>query len=269
MKNSELLAAAQKKGLTLGHCDIENSPRNLWAYGDTIHWIDYKQVTVPTMITSIAWVEDKEKTINYDSWDVPKTLKDVYLNHKKDYKMLKRVVPILNKFDVLIGQNLNRFDKKKIQARLCELELPRLDSLLTMDTLTLSKRSMSFDSHKQDARSLKYGFGGKIHQDMQDAIAVAQGHEEKTLERLEYNIKDVSDERNMFHRELDYYNLSQSLILLLKLFINSKEPTWCVKCAKDKKSRFNLRRYTQKNTVTFICNVCDFKWSIRRCLDEE
>lgn len=264
MNNKELIEAAIAKGLKLVRTDIETSPKLVYVYGSKIDYIDPRQIILPTMITSIAWMTDGEEKVYFDQWDRPKTLKDIYRNLRKDYKMLKRTVPLLNNADFIIGQNLKAFDRKKIQARLCELELPRLNNLLCMDTLTLSRGTMSFDSHKLDARSIKYGFGGKIKQDMTDAIAVAEGDIIKTKERIAYNIKDVDDEQHVFYRELNYYDLPKSLVYVLKMFVQNDEPTFCRKCERLKHPKFNTRRFISKTSISFECNQCNYKWKIQR-----
>src|SRR6185437_16564074 len=110
------------KGLTIAVADIENTPDLSWHYGNWDVNIDPVYTEVHGQITSIAWNDLNTNKVYVDSWDAP-TGKYGFLKPNKDKNLLKRVVPKLRDYDILIGQNFKDFDHKKLSWRLNVLQL--------------------------------------------------------------------------------------------------------------------------------------------------
>ncbi len=261
MRNSELFKLAIAKGLKIGNVDLENSPELSWHYGNWQVNIDPVYTEVPSQITSIAIKDLKTGKIKVKGWKVPKG-KFGFMEHDKDKDLLKDMIPRLREYDILIGQNHINFDIKKFNWRLNLLELPSLDNLLMVDTLIESRKVFLAPSHKLNFKSHAYGNGGKIKQDFGDCVDVAKGKGDKTALRLKYNAKDTDDDDKVFWRELDYYKLPKALVNMLKLYISTDDPTFCIKCAARKEARFDIKKNKTKNGYNLICNRCDYSWSI-------
>lgn len=260
MKNSKLLKDAIKAGLKVVHLDIETSPYLVWTYPLWDANIPTENIEVPMQVTSIGWMFEDGK-VKVKGW------KDSYVdywiqNKKRDYDLLKEVIPEINEADIIIGQNLNSYDIKKIQWRLCELKLPPLKNIITIDTLRQSRKAFSPPSHKLDYKSKVHGKGGKIKQTMEDCIAVAKGDKKKQTIRMKYNAKDVTDERHMFWKELDYYILPKALLNMLYNYVKKEKP-FCIKCAARHQKRFDVKSIRHKRENKYQCNQCEYIWRIK------
>lgn len=256
LTNTELFLAALDLGLILGHVDIETSPYLVWTYPLYDVNIQPENIEVPMQITSIGWMFEGDKKVSVEGWDNNKN----FLKCDKDKKLLKKVVPKLQLADILIGQNLKAYDVKKVNWRLCEHKIKPLGTLVPLDILKESRKVFSPPSNKLDFKSSNYGFGGKIPQSMRDCIQVAKGNKEAQKNRCKYNGKDVEDERAVFWRELDYYNLPIQIINMLRLFIKTKgKPDFCIRCAALKKAKLNIVKDKQK----YFCYNCGYSWGIK------
>lgn len=67
-----------------------------------------------------------------------------------EYELIRQLREALDDADVLVHQNGDRFDLKRLTAKLIEYQLPPLNKLQTVDTLKESRRVAAFPSHKLD-----------------------------------------------------------------------------------------------------------------------
>jgi DNA polymerase elongation subunit (family B) len=249
--------------MKLLYCDIEVTPNLSYHYGTKKIFISSEQIIEPQKVTSVVlmWEFDK-KSISF-KWDNVK---------RDDTNLLLEVVPILNKADIIIMQNGDRFDAPTLQNRLCLLKLPPLRNTITFDTLKASKRSFNKAHHSLDARSCEYGLGGKLPREWDQIIAIAKG-DKKALEKdIIYNMKDVTDMRSIMYREFNYYNLPQKFLNTLKLFVGELKP-YCLKCASRRQSKFKVLPLVVKNSKgipekKWECQNCSYKWSRREDLEK-
>lgn len=264
MKNSYVFKKAIEKGLTVCHADIETSPELLYAYALRKADVQHNQIIVPYQVTSIGWMFEDEEDVHVRGWDDSRDKDGSFdiLKPNRDIELLKTTVPILNEADILIGQNSINFDEKKLRWRLNLFKLSNLEQLISIDILQQSYRVFSPTSHKLDFRSKAYGYGGKMHQDMNDCIRVAMGDKKAQKNRMIYNAKDVKDARKVFWRELDYYQLPQSVLKTLKMYVDTEECTFCIKCAAKRYAKFNIARQKTKTHTKMTCRNCDYTWKI-------
>lgn len=264
MRNSELFKLAIEKGMKIANIDIENSPDLSWHYGNHDVNVNPIYTEVESQITSMSIKDLNTQETTILEWDRPKD-KYGFLKQNRDYKLLRRALPILQSYDILIGQNHIQFDIRKINWRLNRLCLPPLTNLIPIDTMVESRKVFYAPSHSLGYKSHAYGLGGKIKQDFDDCVQVAKGNGAKSVERLIYNAKDTDDDDTVFWKEVDYYRLPKGLINMLKLFIRNNNPTFCIKCAARKDARFDVtRNITKKGTLKFKCNRCEYKWSLEK-----
>lgn len=267
MKNSELLGECADKGLRVGATDIETSPDLVYSYGGTgKNYINHTQIIVPGQVTSVCILPFKTKKNIEFKWDDSVNEHGVFdiLRKDRDKPLLKKLAPKLNEFDLLLGQNINDFDIKKLQWRFVVNEIPHKSNILSLDMLKESRKVFYPESHKLEYKSTIYGYGGKIPQDMKDCIAVAMGSKKEQRIRLKYNGRDnILTEKDIL-RELDYYKLAVKFTNFLKLFLKYDEPTFCIQCAAARHRRFDVEKTMSKYKISFTCNNCDYKWDIKR-----
>ena len=249
MTNTEMFEQAFANGMTAIVYDIETSPVRVWLYQMHDTSVPYTSIDKDTKITSVAWMFQGDKQVSSAEWGVK----------QDDRKLLRKITKLINKADLVIGQNINSFDTKIVQWRNNLQRLPLVSRDITsVDILTLSRRVQRPTSHKLGYRSEAYGLKGKIPQDMRDCIAVANGDRKAQARRIEYNKKDVLDTQASFWRELDLYPLSVKVKKVLEKFITIKE--FCKHCKKYKHQAYDL---TIKGMVR-QCNNCRRLWKVKK-----
>ena len=83
--------------------------------------------------------------------------KDTFLqrNQRKDLALLKTVRNLLNEADIVVGQNVARFDMKKLNARFILNDIAPPSPVRIIDTLKVAKRHFAFTSNKLEFMSDK------------------------------------------------------------------------------------------------------------------
>lgn len=262
--NLTMLKKAIEGNIKLLYLDIETLPLLSWHFGTRKLFISPGQIKQHSKISSIVlmWEFDR-KPLSF-AWN-PKT--------KDDSSMLREVTPMLNKADLIVMQNGDRFDVPTLQARLCDLKLPSLKNIITFDTLKASRRSFMRPHHSLDSRSNLYGLGGKLPRDWDRIIAIAEGDEKALKADIKYNMKDVTDMRSIMMREFNYYNLPQRFLNTLKMFNQAEDKPYCIKCAARRQSKFKITAYKEKNkqgisVPRLKCDNCGYSWSVRSTLSK-
>lgn len=260
--NLTMLKKAIEGNIKLLYLDIETTPMISYHYGTRKLFISPAQIKQHVKVSSIVlmWEFDR-KPLSF-CWDA---------DNKDDTAMLREVTPMLNKADLIVMQNGDRFDVPTLQARLCDLKLPSLKNIITFDTLKASRRSFMRPHHSLDSRSNLYGLGGKLPRDWDRIIAIAEGDKKALKEDIKYNLKDVTDMRSIMMREFNYYNLPQRFLNTLKMFNQSEDKPYCIKCAARRQSKFKISFFKEKNKQGINvsrcrCTNCMYEWTPRKLL---
>lgn len=277
VSNKTLVQNALDRGLRLGFLDGETSPNIAAVYGNWGVNVTHKNILAGRRVTSIVLQNEKDLKLLKLEWEKPGAVTISADKSKKihvkglgdDSALLRTVRDEIDKYDIVVAQNGDRFDFPVLQHRMMLLGLPPMRNVITFDTLKASKRSFLPDGgHSLDAQSSELGYGNKDKQDMDDCILTMLGHPEVSKGRLNYNVKDVELLRKVFWRKLDYYNLNQAFINMLMLFLKETKP-YCVKCAARRQKKFDVA----KTMITFQtsgrrekrwqCKNCFHHWAIK------
>ncbi len=117
--------------------DIETSPSMAWVWSTGKQYISHDQILEPTRIICIGYKWEGQKHTECLQWD----------KKQDDKKMLEEFSRVLEKADVAIGHNGQRFDIKHINARLAYHSLPPAAPVTISDSLLLSRRKFKLASH--------------------------------------------------------------------------------------------------------------------------
>lgn len=123
--------------------DIENFPCEVWSWGLGEQHIPLEFLKRDWTVCAWAahWVgEPASKAIYMDN----RGRRDVY----DDKHLIKELVKLMNKADVIIGQNVQNFDIRKLAARASFHKLPPFRPVKITDILTEERRVFAFTSHK-------------------------------------------------------------------------------------------------------------------------
>lgn len=128
--------------------DIETSPIISYVWGLWDNNVALNQIKKDWHILSFAakWL-DSDKIFYFDQRN-EKNIED-------DKKLLEKVWKLLDDADVLIWQNGDKFDKKKLNARFILNGMQPPSSYRSIDTLKIAKKHFAFTSNKLEYLSNK------------------------------------------------------------------------------------------------------------------
>jgi len=161
--------------------DIETTPiiANTWDLYPK--YLSHDNIIQDWTIICGAWKEIDKTTVHAVKVD----------NVGDDYEVVKKLREVLASADVLVHHNGDRFDIKKLNARLIFHNLPPLPKIPTVDTLKEAKKIAAFTSNRLDYLS-KFLIGeGKIHVEYGLWLDVMKGSKKALKEMVEYNKVDV------------------------------------------------------------------------------
>lgn len=132
-------------------------------------------------------------------------------NIEDDKKLLKGIWEILDKADVVVGQNSKRFDRKKLNARFILNGMKPPSSYRQVDTLVIAKKHFAFTSNK-----LAY-MTDKLCDDFKKIThskypgfelwkECLKGNQDAFLSMEEYNIADITSLEELYKKLIPWDN---------------------------------------------------------------
>ncbi len=130
--------------------DIETRPITAYVWGTFDQNIALNQITQDWVILSYAakWLGDPPNKVIYEDQSNVK-------GANNDKKLLKGIWSLIDAADVIIGQNSNKFDLKKLNARFIMNGMKPPSSYKKIDTLVLARKHFAFTSNKLEWLSEK------------------------------------------------------------------------------------------------------------------
>lgn len=180
--------------------DCETAPLNVYTWGLRDQFIANNQVIKDWYLLSWAakWLGDPASKIIY---------KDQ--SHKKDKSDDKDIVlaiwKLLDEADIVVTQNGERFDSRKLNARFIEYSINPPSPYTHLDTYKILKRVAEFSSHKLEYLSKKLCVKyqkldhGKFP-GMELWTECLKGNQEAWQEMKKYNIHDVLSTEELYLR---------------------------------------------------------------------
>jgi uncharacterized protein YprB with RNaseH-like and TPR domain len=123
-------------------------------------------------------------------------------NPKKEKAIIKQIWKLMDEADIVLGQNSNRFDIKKLNAKFLEYELGSPSAYKKLDTLTISKRHFSFISHKLEYMTAKFCKIRKLIHSKFPGYSLwseyEKGNKKALIEMEKYNETDILSTEELF-----------------------------------------------------------------------
>lgn len=166
--------------------DLETSPvitATFSLYPDSIH---HSNILQDWFIICAAWKELNSKTIKATSINDFKRKSD-----NDDYGVVKRLRDEFEDVDILIAHNGDKFDIKKLNARLIFHGLDPLPKIQTIDTLKEVRKIAQFTSNRLDYLGTHLIGQGKIETSSGLWLSAMKGDRAAVKEMVEYNKVDV------------------------------------------------------------------------------
>jgi hypothetical protein len=237
--------------------DIETSPNIVcsWRTGYKIS-IDEQNIIKERAIICICFKWEHEKDVKFLKWDAKQS----------DKKMVQSIVPVLNRADEIVGQNILDFDISWIRTRALFHNIKTNPHYKIIDTLKFARKNMYFNSNKLDYLGKYMGFGGKIKTEFGLWKKILLDNDKKALAlMIRYCQRDV------ILLEKVYQRLAEHMPAHTHVGALCHSDKWtCAKCGtSDVKT--NLRRVSAQGTVKWqmICKKLGHIYTISNKVHED
>lgn len=123
--------------------DIETTPCEVysWGLGEQHHTLDFLKRDYTICAWAAHWVgQPVSEAIYQDN----RGKRDVF----NDKQLVKNLIKLMNRADIIIGQNVRSFDIRKVAARADFHKLPPFRPTRVTDILTEERRVFALTSHK-------------------------------------------------------------------------------------------------------------------------
>ena len=186
--SNEALQFALRKP-RIGIYDIETSLALMATFGLKVDYIPHDNIIQDWYIICGCWKTLGEKKIKSVSvMDDPKRFSKSKID---DYHVVKTLREMICSYDIIVHHNGDKFDIKKINARLIYHGLEPLPPILMVDTLKEARKIAAFTSNRLDYLGKFLGFGGKTHTSSGLWLRILSGCTKSIKEMVTYNKRDV------------------------------------------------------------------------------
>jgi hypothetical protein len=150
-------------------------------------------------------------------------------NLHDDFALCESLWQLLDKADIVIAHNGDRFDIKMMNARFLMHNLPPTSPYASIDTLKIARRYFGFDSNRLDELGQDLGIGRKMeHEGMALWIKCLDGDRDAFSRMLEYNVQDVLLLEQFYLKVRPYHKAHPNVSLY-----TDNEQIKCAKCGSD------------------------------------
>lgn len=231
------------------YLDIETAPNLAYVWGH------YEQNVIehelPWYIICAAWRwENERKVYSVAQIDDEKAFQK---NNADDTIVVKKLWEILDKADIIIAHNGDRFDLRKIHARFAILGMKPPSPYRTIDTLKQARKHFAFNSNRLDDLGEILGLGGKTsHSGFAMWKGCMAGDEKAWRAMVRYNKRDITLLRDVYMALRPWIKNHPSIIVMG----DAEDLDSCPTCGKDELMRRGYR-YTNVSTFRqYLCKNC-------------
>jgi len=154
-----------------------------------------------------------------------------------DLEVVTKLREVIASADVIVHHNGDRFDIKKLNARIIYHNLPPLPQVPMVDTLKEAKKIAAFSSNRLDYLSKFLTGAGKMHVEFGLWLEVMKGSKKALKTMVEYNKIDVIRLEEIYLRLKPYMKTHPHMGVL-----NGKERLCsCTKCGSERVKRNGIR----------------------------
>ncbi len=232
--------------------DIETSYSVVKTFSLFKPMINPSQILKDWFIICGAWKflgEDKVYTTQCKN---SKSLRD-----GNDKSVVKDLCKAINKADLIIGHNGDKFDLKKLKARVIKHNLPPLSFIKSIDTLKVARKEFNFTSNKLEYIGKFLGCGNKIVNTPGLWDKVMEG-DMKALKKMDdYNIRDVTLLEDVYLRMRPHISNHPDI----GMFTGETCEVSCKACGSHDTIKYGFRYALKKRYQRRICNKCGHSFS--------
>lgn len=237
------------KGPKTLYIDVETKPLEVYCWGLFDQNIGLDMVKEDWRILSVAakWAHE-DKVMQYDIRNG--------INDKNEKAMLKKVWNLLDEAELVVGQNSQAFDIKKLNERFLKFKMKPPSPFLQEDTLKMSKKNFAPTSHKLEYRSKQLNTTHKksAHSKYPGSklwTACIAGDQAAWKEMAQYNIFDVLSTE-------EYHNILRPWGTTVNINLFHEELNNKCSCGNEKLQKKGFITTKTGRFQRYICTNCGF-----------
>lgn len=168
-----------------------------------------------------------------------------------DTRIVSKLADLIREADYVIAHNGNRFDFKRVNARLLLNRLPPLGNVQSIDTLSIARQSFDLPYNNLDFLARKLGFGSKLKTGFDLWRRSVMGDTKAIKEMSAYCDQDVILLEHVFHAMTPYAKTLPRLVDAAEW-----REELCPYCGATKRARTGVYRTKVNNYPKYRCDVC-------------
>lgn len=226
--------------------DIETAPNLGWVWGK---WeqnvIDFEQQWYVLCFSYKFLDDDKVHTVSLP--DFPGFKRD----KEDDKALIKKMVEVLDKADIVVAHNGDRFDLPRMNTRILFHKLKPPTPFKTVDTLKIARNKFGFSSNKLDDIGNYLGVGRKLaHTGFSLWKRCMEGEKLAWKEMAAYNAQDVLLLERIYLKFRPWYTNHPNVNIL------SGKTGCCPVCGSAMLQRRGYRVTRTSKFQRFQCSKC-------------
>jgi uncharacterized protein YprB with RNaseH-like and TPR domain/ribosomal protein S27AE len=162
--------------------DVETAPMVVTSWGLYPKALSHENIMQDWFMICAAWKYNDEKKVHAVS--IGKKIGD-------DYDVVKNLRNAIAQADIVVGHNSDRFDIKKLNARIIFHGLEPLPMVSSIDTLKEVRKIAAFTSNRLDYLAKVLVGEGKLKTDYHLWLKAMQGNKKAIADMVTYNKVDV------------------------------------------------------------------------------
>ena len=232
--------------------DIETFPLLIESWG--VYEQNALRIIRPFTICAftVKWLDGKRITKALPDYHGYRPMND--RNFKiDDKKICKDIWKLLDEADIVIAQNGDSFDIKKLNTRFLVHKLPPPSPYKTIDTLKISHSSFGFDSNKLGFLGEQTGHGTKAETGGYGLWVGCMYGDKKAWKKMkEYNRQDVIVLENVYKEFRPWAKQHPNLGIFMGAGV-------CPKCGSSNVIKWGIARNRTTTYQQFKCKDCKSK----------
>lgn len=227
--------------------DIESTPHLCYSWG--FYDQNIIKVVRPSYVLMVGykWLDEKKpKLLSLHQYEGFKK------NVEDDTALMKDVWKLMDEADVIVTQNGDNFDIKKLNTRFIKLGLPPPSPFKSVDTKKQSSKHFYFVNNKLDNLGEELGIGGKMQHEGFPMWEGCMAGDVKSFEKMgKYCLRDIEVTEAVYLAERPYMSNHPNLN------IYTDKPEACPKCLSNKIQSRGERTF-KNNTMCrmYRCGDC-------------
>ena len=186
---------------------------------------------------------------------------ETHIDHASDRVLIKKLWKFLDQAEIVVAHNGDKFDIRKINARMLFYGMPPPSSYRTIDTLKVARKHFAMLSNKQDDLGAFLKTGRKLKTDKSLWLDCIKGDRLALKEMAEYNAQDVVLLEKNYLKLLPWISNHPSLD-------NYSDKTVCPKCGSQELQRRGFKYTNTRKYQSIWCKKCN-GWSRSPVSDNE